>query len=500
MTASGGPYPESESLYRQIVETTHEGVWLVDLEGRTLYVNSQMAKMLGRTVEEMLGKTIFDFMSVTARVEAQDNLARRKSGVSENHDFCFLKEDGTELWTIIATNPFHDGDGKITGALGLITDITARKRAEIAAELTRKLLENTSRIVRVGGWHLDVAKEALYWSQVTREIHEVPPDFEPDLQTAINFYKEGESRERIAAAVAEGMKHGKSWNLELQVITAKGREIEVLANGEVFFEKGAPTQIYGSFQDITARKKFERELVTAKETAEAANNLKSRIIDTAAHELRTPITAFSLLLEFAERRLEAGSAVELPTVKRLRAQAERLSRLVIELLASSRLDRGLVILKKSPTELKALVENCLDDFRLQFPLREFIFQPTAHSFEAEIDSLRITQVLSNLLENAVKYTPTHHPIKITLEDTTADKIKVSVIDQGIGIPENQHPDLFTPFTRGNSEEVERTSGLGLGLFISNSIVVLHGGTLGVHSEPGKGSMFFFELPKGPKAP
>ncbi|AFZ12805.1 putative PAS/PAC sensor protein [Crinalium epipsammum PCC 9333] len=121
---------QSEARFRTIVDTSQEGIWLIDINANTTYVNQRMAQMLGYTVTEMLGRSLFDFMDAIERAEAINNFARRKQGVNEQHDFRFLRKDGSELWTIISTTALFDQNGQFLSALGMLTDITERKRSE----------------------------------------------------------------------------------------------------------------------------------------------------------------------------------------------------------------------------------------------------------------------------------------------------------------------------------------------------------------------------------
>ncbi len=121
---------QSEERYRRIVDTAQEGIWVLDAEAKTSYVNQPMAAMLGYSVQEMQGRPLYDFMDSVAAVEAEANFERRKQGVKETHDFRFRKKDGSNLWTIVCTSPMLNEKGEFIGALGMIVDITERKRLE----------------------------------------------------------------------------------------------------------------------------------------------------------------------------------------------------------------------------------------------------------------------------------------------------------------------------------------------------------------------------------
>lgn len=121
---------ENQSLFRRIVDTAQEGIWMLDINTKTSYVNRRMADMLGYTSDEMLGCSFLEFMDADARTVAEEQFERRRQGLKEQHDFRFRRKDGTSLWALIATNPVFAEDGNFVGVLGMLTDITERKRVE----------------------------------------------------------------------------------------------------------------------------------------------------------------------------------------------------------------------------------------------------------------------------------------------------------------------------------------------------------------------------------
>jgi PAS domain S-box-containing protein len=139
---------ESEEKYRCIVETADEGIWMIDAESKTTFVNQKMADMLGCTVEETIGQPLFAFMDEEGMAIAGANLNRRREGIREQHDFKFLRQDGGELWAIVSSNPLLDKQGRYVGALAMVADITDRKQTEAALQQSeakfRSLYELTS--------------------------------------------------------------------------------------------------------------------------------------------------------------------------------------------------------------------------------------------------------------------------------------------------------------------------------------------------------------------
>lgn len=260
---------------------------------------------------------------------------------------------------------------------------------------------------------------------------------------------------------------------------------------------GQEVLLQATVRDVTERKQAQSALIAAKELAEKAAALKSQFLDIAAHELRTPVTAFTIFLQIAQKQLEKGHPIELSTIVRIRSQADRLSRLVVSLLDVSRLERGMTLALEL-TDMVKMISGCIEDMSLRAPKREIIFSKPNETISISIDPLRIYQVVSNLLDNALKYTPENTPIEIAIE-SSPESVKVFVTDHGPGIAEEQLSALFEPFTRGKNDEVIRSVGMGLGLYISRVIIELHGGKIWVTSKIGVGTTFTFELPKKDKA-
>lgn len=149
---------ESEERYRRIVETAEEGIWVIDADNNTSFVNRKMMDMLGYTEQEMLGKRLDMFMDIEGQAIASGYLERRRAGISEQHDFKFKRKDGTDLWALIGTNPILDDEGRYMGALAMITDITSRRQAE---EEIRKLNEDLEERVRRRTAELEASNREL---------------------------------------------------------------------------------------------------------------------------------------------------------------------------------------------------------------------------------------------------------------------------------------------------------------------------------------------------
>ncbi|MEJ2737705.1 MAG: PAS domain S-box protein, partial [Anaerolineae bacterium] len=244
---------KSEKRYRQLLDTLQEGIWVLDQDAYTTFVNPRMAEMLGCTVEEMQGKHLFSFMDERGIEIAQKNLRRREQGIAEQHDFEFLRQDGSRIFTLLETSPIHDDDGSYVGAIAGIQDITDRRQADQALQRSEALLAETQRMARVGGWELNVETSEVVWTEEVYRIHEVPTDFQPVLEQALAFY-DPEDRSVLEGAIQRASETGEPWDLELRFITAKGNRLWVRAIGKAERQDGRVVRLSGTFQDITERK------------------------------------------------------------------------------------------------------------------------------------------------------------------------------------------------------------------------------------------------------
>jgi PAS domain S-box-containing protein len=244
---------KSEFQFRQIVETAQEGIWRIDKDFLTLFVNKRMCDMLGYSPEEMMGRPVFDYMEAGAREALAASIGRpQDSGKHEN--VAFLTKKGNRMITQLSSTQFFDEKGDFGGALAMIADVTEKAKLE-------DLLHKANRISSIGNYEIDLVNEKVYWSDIMREIMEVEPDFVPDLSTTNTFYREGQSNVLINQKVRDLIEKGRPYDEELQIVTQKGNIKWVRTIGEAEFLEGKCLRIYGSFQDIDERKRSQREVL-----------------------------------------------------------------------------------------------------------------------------------------------------------------------------------------------------------------------------------------------
>ncbi|MGV0819298.1 PAS domain-containing protein [Martelella sp. AMO21009] len=262
----------------QIIEGTSAGTWEWNVTTGENRVNEEWAAMLGYTLKELAPVTIDAFRDrihpddrplLDARIDAHF------SGETDNYEAELRVRHKQGHWVWIATRGRvleQRSDGRPERMFGIHVDITVQKRREEELRLSKELLDRTGQVAGVGGWVLDLIEGRLRWSKETCRIHEVEPDFEPVLEEAINFYAP-DSQPLILAAVEQCIATGEGWDLELQLVTAKGNLLWVRAVGSAEFVDGKTARLVGTFQDIS-------EAVAQRKALEDVNRLFSVATET----------------------------------------------------------------------------------------------------------------------------------------------------------------------------------------------------------------------------
>jgi signal transduction histidine kinase len=269
---------------------------------------------------------------------------------------------------------------------------------------------------------------------------------------------------------------------------ATGRRMNVLSVAAPLpSDDGIVHEVVTGFQDVTAL----RELADAKD----------RFLRIASHELRSPLTSLGATTSLLEIDPSAvtDAARRQTLLERVRRQVDRLTRLVEQLLDSARLNAAEVPLMPSDVDLVALCEEAIDVAPVE-PGGPSVTLDAEGPVVGHWDPMRIEQVLTNLIGNAIRYSPPGSPAIIVRVRGRAEAGVVEESDHGMGIPVRELDRVFTPFFRGSNVPKGGRGGLGLGLHITSEIVRRHGGTIRVQSEPGQGTTFTVELPRGPAAP
>ena len=479
------------------------GLFYFDREYRFLRINERMAEINGFSVAHHIGKTLDEIAPDLAGFlkELYRPIFERGEPVLnvEIHGKTPKDPDHERDW-IGNYFPLKSETGEVTGLIGAVLEITELKIVEREKEAILKRLNYALDASGDGIWDWTPADGKRVFSKAWIEMLGYEVGELASLASEWSDRLHPDDVEWVFAAinkVTQTPENGDTWIHEYRFRNKAGDYLWILNKAKVVErnEKGEASRVVGTHTNITERKRSEQLMQEAKITAENATIIKSRFLDIAAHELRTPVTAFSLLLQLTQTQLEKGFPFEASVLTRLRVMADKISRLVVDLLDVSRLERGAVTLNLERIDLNSVITECVDDLKLREPDRMIKIIKPETPVELNCDSLRINQVISNVLENARKYTPKQSPFEITVE-TKPGQVRISITDHGPGISDEQKTNLFNAFSRGEEELTSRSGGLGLGLYICSQIIKLHGGTIGVISKVGEGSTFYFELPTG----
>ncbi|NWG75418.1 MAG: transporter substrate-binding domain-containing protein [Rubrivivax sp.] len=378
--------------------------------------------------------------------------------------------------------------GWATRTVGVLQEITERKQAEEELLKNQRLLADMERLGNVGGWEIDLDTMKLRWTAEVRHIHEVDSTFEPTVESAIQFYAPA-SRPVIERFLRRAMEHGEAYDVELDIITAKGNLRVVHTIGKADLEH---RRVYGFVHDITASKENEREMSRLRlELTHLSRVLTlNEISGSLAHEINQPLGAILNNAE-AARNLMA----------RTQDKPEEIPEIIEDIIQDAKRAGDVVrrlrtLVKRSDTRYEPLPIHALIDEVLGL-LHNAIFlnnvtlrlEEKAESALVRGDRVRLQQVLLNLVTNAMD-AMLKSPSRILTVRSAMDvpeTVTVSVSDTGPGIDQAKPELLFRPFF------TTKRDGLGLGLSICRSIIEEHGGRIWGENHPGGGATFSFSL-------
>jgi PAS domain S-box-containing protein len=496
---------ESAERYRRIVQTAEEGIWLIDAHSVTTFVNPKMAHMLGYAVDEMAGRSKFEFMDEPARAQGKANLERRARGIAEHHEFRFLRRDGSELWTAMSTSPIFDEAGRFAGALAMVTDITERRRADEALRRSEARFRSLSALSADWYWELDAdlrLVEVVGGPSSRKDIRarsRVGQHPWEDTEAGVDPAVWARHRAQLEA-------HEPFRDFEIQADGGPDgvRQVLTISGEPVFDDAGRFTGYRGVGRNITeqrrarrAREQLEAQLREAQKM-EAIGVLAGGI----AHDFNNVVAGILGNAALALQDLPPGHPVA-QSLQQIRKAGLRGRGLVQQILAFARRQPPEVAL----CELHPLVDESVDLLRATLPAGVQIEAELAgEPLHVLADATQVGQVLMNLCTNA------WHALEgstgrivvglraAQLDGAAARRIGaglhagrhacLSVRDDGRGMNAETRARIFEPFftTKPVGE------GTGLGLSVAHGIVAAHGGAIVVESEEGAGSTFTIYLP------
>jgi PAS domain S-box-containing protein len=489
---------QNQALLNALLEGVPNQIFIKDADGRYLVTNTYLESLLGKPKEELLG---LDDMAILPPETAELLTAsdRRVMTSGETHVFEETRTvDGkTEFWRNTKA-PYRDHTGQIVGVIGIAEEITESKHTEKAlrkSEERFRLAFHTSpdsiNLTRLSdGMYLDINEGFTKISGYTRE------EVLGSTSISLNTWKNPEDRKRLV----DGLKKtGSVTNLEAQFIGKNG-EVKVGLMSANILEMNDEKVILSVTRDITERKKTETDLVEAKEAAESASLAKSQFLANMSHEIRTPLNGVlgtmqllhgTPLNDMQKELLETGLN-----------SGRSLLQILGDILDLSRIESGKMEIREEAFSLEETVSPLqgalMNDAACKNLSVEYHLDPALPS-RILGDSIRLRQILFNLVGNAIKFTMRGGvSIRAFPEETKTDSNRFDlcfeVSDTGIGIPKNKLASIFEPFTQVDGSYTREYGGTGLGLNIVGRLVNLMDGAVHVESEVGVGTTFRVRIP------
>lgn len=490
---------ECEEQYSHLFAHTNDIIFQADDQGRFVVVNPPAAVALKRPLEEMLGLHYLDLVAPEHHraVERFYNVQFLRRTKESYYEFEVVAGDGSRVWLGQAVQLIFDGES-IRGFHAIARDITAQKVAESALRESEIRFRNAFDSAPIG---MALVSINGHWLQVNRAICDIfgytseellKTTFHP-LTHPEDVDLDVEQRRRMVAGEI------RSYQREKRYIHKEGHIVWAQLSASLVRnpDTDAPAYFIIQVQDITEQKIIDEELARARDAALESARLKSEFLTNMSHEIRTPMNGIigmsRLLLDtpMSPEQREYAETIDI--------SATTLLTIINDILDFSKIDAGKLSLERVDVDVRNIVEGSIALFteRAQFKkikLGTLLYNNIPPRLRS--DPVRIRQVLTNLISNAIKFTSQGEVlVRVGIEhEYERDAIvRFEVSDTGIGIPPDVVTGLFQPFIQADSSTTRLYGGSGLGLAISKKLVELLDGEIGVESTPGEGSTFWFTV-------
>jgi PAS domain S-box-containing protein len=479
---------ESEQRFAKFMQHLPGLAWIKDLNGRYVFVNDAAERAFRRPRAELHGLRDEELFPPETAVQFRENDRQALASTGGIETIETLEQEDGWHHSLVSKFPIPGPDGQPALIGGIAIDITQRIHMEQALRTSERLYRAIGESIDYGVWVCDPAGRNIYASESLLRMTGLTQEECSNLGWGSALHPD--DAEATIAAWKQCVASGKQWDREHRFRSADGSWRPVLARGvPVRNEQGEITAWAGINLDISRLKQVEDRL-------READRRKDEFLAMLAHELRNPLAPLSNALNLL--RLSDDLS---PTANRMREimeqQVNQLIHLVDDLLEVSRITRGKIELRKELVDLAAVVRGAVETSR---PLIEAAGHQLAIVLPPEpvilnADPVRLTQVIANLLNNAAKYTDDGGQIWLTARPD-GDEIAISVRDNGMGIPAETLPHIFDLFAQGDGTAHRTEGGLGIGLTLARSLVLLHGGRIEARSAGrNSGSEFVVHLPR-----
>ncbi|GFO68252.1 hypothetical protein GMLC_18310 [Geomonas limicola] len=486
-----------EKRYRGLIENLPQRIFLKDLNSVYLSCNSSFARDLGLEPAQVFGRTDYDlFPPQLARKRLEDDARVLAAGIPEERD---EQRERDSSWVSKALIPLKDEAGRSYGLLGILTDITSRKRAEEQLKESEERFRNTFEQAAVGICHLSLKGGLI---RINRRFCEILGYPQEELLGRVldeiihpeDVAPEHDNVERLLNREID------SYSMELRHLKKDGTPVWVnFSMSLVRNRAGEPRYFAAMIEDMTAKREAEA-LRQERDLVQASSRAMSQLLANMSHEIRTPMNA---VLGLGHLALKTElTPKQRDYLEKICSSSRNLLEIINDILDFSKIEAGRVELEWTEFNLHQVLKTVSDMMGPKAQEKGIKFRVrVAPELPARLtgDPLRLAQVLNNLIANAVKFTEKGEvlvEVRATGWQDASVAVRFSVQDTGVGLTPEQLEKIFTPFTQADSSTTRRYGGTGLGLSISSHLVELMGGGLGVESVPGTGSCFSFTVNLG----
>jgi len=485
-----------------IITSSNDAIISKTLDGTIQSWNAAAERIFGYTAEQAIGRHI-SMLIPRERIEEEEYIiAQLRAGQRVEHfDTVRLGSDGQSIFVSLTISPIRNAQGDIIGASKIARDITERKVAEERLRELAARLQFVLKTAQIGEWDLNLVTGSARRSLTHDKCFGYDALLAEWSYEIFLSHVHPDEREWVNKRFQQAAKSQTDWDFECRVVWPDQTIHWIEGHGSHYQTAVAnENSMLGTVKDITERKRQENQLRELAARLSEADRRKDEFLATLAHELRNPLAPIRTGLEVMKLSKDDPDTMEeiRGTMER---QTQQLMMLVDDLLDVSRITKGKLELRKCRVKLADVVQSAVEASR-PFIVESDHKMTVAISDEpiyVDADPHRLAQVLSNLLNNSIKYTPQGGHIQLSAERQGSDAV-VSVEDNGFGIPAEMLERIFEMFAQIDRPQERGYTGLGIGLSLAKSLVEMHHGRIEVRSEgSGKGSEFSVRLPILPES-